>query len=417
LNNSLAAAALAVMMFLAVMPLSQGVVGNDLVSETLSILDLLQKQGIDVTVFRKVLNDVVQAADTKGATPITLSPESTQIVKDINRIGRKALKAVEVDLEKTRKALEIISTTYVYRTLNNPVSSTILDAARQLAESALDNVKEDGAEGLLKSSEILLEGFNSITGGGKLSLRIIRSETGEAETTIATIPTSKDVVRVYLSEEKTRAADNSVVTIRKAFINLGKTIIIQKETISNIQPAEDQNKEVHLGYNTALGAVIELREESTNRITLDKTEYDVAVKEFTFEQNSLRLLLSSNTSQSGRIIILDVDRGIARKYMQTEIAVKVDGKPAKLVDSVADMLSGKLDTPAYFLAITGKGLQIVLYIPHWSDKLVVIGPSTALSFQISVPGTLGAETQVWATTLAAVLLASSLLVRRFRERK
>jgi hypothetical protein len=110
LNNSLAAAALAVMMFLAVMPLSQGVVGNDLVSETLSILDLLQKQGIDVTVFRKVLNDVVQAADTKGATPITLSPESTQIVKDINRIGRKALKAVEVDLEKTRKALEIIST-------------------------------------------------------------------------------------------------------------------------------------------------------------------------------------------------------------------------------------------------------------------------------------------------------------------
>jgi hypothetical protein len=404
-------------MFLAVMPLSQGVVGNELVSETLSILDLLQKQGIDVTVFRKVLNDVVQAADTKGATAITLSPESTQIVKDINRIGRKALKAVEVDLEKTRKALEIISTTYVYRTLNNPVSSTILDAARQLAESALDNVKEDGSEGLLKSSEILLEGFNSITGGGKLSLRIIRSETGEAETTIATIPTSKDVVRVYLSEEKTRAADNSVVTTRKAFINLGKTIIIQKETISNIQPAEDQNKEVHLGYNTALGAVIELREESTNRITLDKTEYDVAVKEFTFEQNSLRLLLSSNTSQSGRIIILDVDRGIARKYMQTEIAVKVDGKPAKLVDSVADLLSGKLDTPTYFLAITGKGLQIVLYIPQWSDKLVVIGPSTALSFQISVPGTLGTETQVWATTLAAVLLASSLLVRRFRERK
>jgi hypothetical protein len=405
-------------MFLAVMPLSQGVVGNELVSETLSILDLLQKQGIDVTVFRKVLNDVVQAADTKGATAITLSPESTQIVKDINRIGRKALKAVEVDLEKTRKALEIISTTYVYRTLNNPVSSTILDAARQLAESALDNVKkEDGSEGLLKCSEILLEGFNSITGGGKLSLRVIRSETGEAETTIATIPTSKDVVRVYLSEEKTRAADNSVVTTRKAFINLGKTIIIQKETISNIQPAEDQNKEVHLGYNTALGAVIELREESTNRITLDKTEYDVAVKEFTFEQNSLRLLLSSNTSQSGRIIILDVDRGIARKYMQTEIAVKVDGKPAKLVDSVADMLSGKLDTPAYFLAITGKGLQIVLYIPHWSDKLVVIGPSTALSFQISIPSTLGTETQVWATTLAAVLLASSLLVRRFRERK
>jgi hypothetical protein len=269
----------------------------------------------------------------------------------------------------------------------------------------------------LKSSEILLEGFNSITGGGKLSLRVIRSEKGEAETTIATIPTSKDVVRVYLSEEKTRAADNSVVTTRKAFINLGKTIIIQKETISNIQPAEDQNKEVHLGYNTALGAVIELREESTNRITLDKTEYDVAVKEFSFEQNSLRLLLSSNTSQSGRIIILDVDRGVARKYMQTEIAVKVDGKPAKLVDSVADMLSGKLDTPAYFLAITGKGLQIVLYIPHWSDKLVVIGPSTALSFQISVPGTLGTETQVWATTLAAVLLASSLLVRRFRERK
>jgi hypothetical protein len=406
------------MMFLAVMPLSQGVVGSNLVSETLSILDLLQKQGIDVTVFRKVLNDVVQAADTKGATPITLSSESTQIVKDINRIGRKALKAVEVDLEKTRKALEIISTTYVYRTLNNPVSSTILDAARQLAESALDNVKkEDGSEGLLKSSEILLEGFNSITGGGKLSLRVIRSETGEAETTIATIPTSKDVVRVYLSEEKTRAADNSVVTTRKAFINLGKTIIIQKETISNIQPAEDQNKEVYLGYNTALGAVIELREESTNRITLDKTEYDVAIKEFTFEQNSLRLLLSSNTSQSGRIIILDVDRGIARKYMQTEIAVKVDGKPAKLVDSVADMLSGKLDTPAYFLAITGKGLQIVLYIPHWSDKLVVIGPSTALSFQISVPGTLGTETQVWATTLAAMLLASSLLVRRFRERK
>ncbi len=406
-----------VMMFLAIMVPVQGVVGNDLVSETLSILDLLQNKGIDVAVFRKVLSSAVQAADSKGAALITLSPESTQIVKDINRIGRKALKAVEVDFEKTKKAVEIISMTYVYRTLNNPVSSSILEAARQLAESALDNVKDDGAEGLLRGSEILLEGFNSITGGGKLSLRVMRSETGEAETTIATIPTSKDVVRVYLSEEKTKTADDSVVTTRKAFINLGKTIIIQKEIISNIQPPEDQNKEVLLGHNAALGAVIELREESTNRLALDKTEYDVVVKGYAFEQNSLRLLLSSNASQSGRIIILDVDREFARKYMQREVAVKVDGRPAKLVDSVADMLSGNLDTPAYFLAITGKGLQIVLFIPSWSDKLVVIGPSTALSFQISVPGTLGPETQVWATTLAAVLMASSLLIRRFRGRK
>jgi len=392
-----------------------GVEGNEfekLVSETLSLMDVLQKSGLDASIIRGVLNDAVKAVDS---SPQALTPVS--VIKDINRIVRKTVNALQVDYERTSKAFEIISKTYAYayKTLGDAVSASILDAARQLAESALDSIKEDSSLKLLGNSEILLEGLNRVTAGGKLNLRVSRSETGESETTVATIPTSRDVVRVYLSEEKTKTDDN-VVTTRKAFINLGNTIIIQKETISSVQPSATLVKEVHLGVNTALGAVVELREERANRFTLDKIEYDVVVKEYSLDQNSLRLLLSSNASHAGRVIILDVDRGIVRKYLQRDVAVKVDGKPAKLVDSVEDMLSGRLDSPSYFLAITAQGLQIVLYIPHWSDKLVVIGSSTALTFQISIPSTLGPETQLWATTFAALILASSVFVMRLRGR-
>jgi len=390
-----------------------GVEGNEfekLVSETLSLMDVLQKSGLDASIIRGVLNDAVKAVDS---SPQALTPVS--VIKDINRIVRKTVNALQVDYERASKAFEIISKTYAYKTLGDAVSASILDAARQLAESALDSIKEDSSLKLLGNSEILLEGLNRVTAGGKLNLRVSRSETGESETTVATIPTSRDVVRVYLSEEKTKTDDN-VVTTRKAFINLGNTIIIQKETISSVQPSATLVKEVHLGVNTALGAVVELREERANRFTLDKIEYDVVVKEYSLDQNSLRLLLSSNASHAGRVIILDVDRGIVRKYLQRDVAVKVDGKPAKLVDSVEDMLSGRLDSPSYFLAITAQGLQIVLYIPHWSDKLVVIGSSTALTFQISIPSTLGPETQLWATTFAALILASSVFVMRLRGR-
>ncbi|MEM2065981.1 MAG: hypothetical protein QXH59_05795, partial [Candidatus Caldarchaeum sp.] len=222
-------------------------------------------------------------------------------------------------------------------------------------------------------------------------------------------------VKIYVTQEAETYSNQTVTFSRSIYISLGNTIIIQKETERSLQPSE-QEKQLMVGENIGIGAILSLRKTNAQK-QLEKAEYDVKVVEHGFDRGFIRLVLTSDSSEQGRLIILDVDKSIQREYFPRDVSVRVNGEPAKLASSVSEVLSGELDKPAYFLAVTGGGLEIVLYIPSWSTKVVLIGSSSSLSYLISIPSLLGRENEFTATTLAAALLVIALVASRLKRTK
>ncbi|MEM2237154.1 MAG: hypothetical protein QXU87_00975 [Candidatus Caldarchaeum sp.] len=393
---------------------SLSIQGNENIRNAHTVLTKLKEAGFKVEVFENILTQ----AETRlkdPATPSTVLAEMQTTVSRLSRQLQKVWRFYEKDPEKAGKALSVLSDVYLLKSMAQGVAAALVDAAEQLFEQASDDA---GSSSLLSKAETLLEGVKTVLAGKPLNIKVRRTgeaEGEETEVSIASISTSREVVKVYFTEERLRYPNDTVVVSKNAFINLGNTLIIQRETVKSVGPANEE-KEIHLGENTAIGAVISLSRPS-NKLQLDKTEYDVVVQSYAFEQNLVRLVLSSTRENAGKLVIIDVDKSFMRNYLTRDITVRVDGSPAVLAQTVTEVLSGSSNEPKYFLAITGSGIQIVLYIPHWSTKVVIIGSSASLSFQISIPNIVGENMEWWATTIAAVSLVSAVAIGKLMGRR
>ncbi len=296
------------------------------------------------------------------------------------------------------------------------MAAYILDAAEQLIQQGSVTLSGEKAQDSYSKASILVEAGSNFLLGKGVDLRVIKGgeiDNQQLEIIIATINTSKGPVKIYVTQEKETSSNQTVTVSRSVYISLENTIIIQKETEKSHQPSEEE-KQLLIGENIGIGAILSLKKTDTQK-QIEKTEYDVKVLEHAFDGGYIRLVLSSESSEQGRLIILDVDKSIQREYFPRDVSVRVNGEPAKLASSVSEVLSGEIDKPAYFLALTGSGLQIVLYIPSWSTKVVLIGSSSSLSYLISIPSFVGRENEFAATTLAAAVLIIALVVNRLKR--
>jgi hypothetical protein len=298
------------------------------------------------------------------------------------------------------------------------MASYLLDAAEQLLQQETVSVLEGKTRDSFTKASVLVEAVGNVLKGRGVDVRVIKGgeeDRRQMEVSIATVTTSRGEVKIYVTQEAETYSNQTVTFSRSIYISLGNTIIIQKETERSLQPSE-QEKQLMVGENIGIGAILSLRKTNAQK-QLEKTEYDVKVVEHGFDRGFIRLVLTSDSSEQGRLIILDVDKSIQREYFPRDVSVRVNGEPAKLASSVSEVLSGELDKPAYFLAVTGGGLEIVLYIPSWSTKVVLIGSSSSLSYLISIPSLLGRENEFTATTLAAALLVIALVASRLKRTK
>lgn len=316
--------------------------------------------------------------------------------------------------DRAAKAAYALDEIYGLKEAAKGVSGSMLEAAERLIEQSLLTTEASRSEELLNDAVILTEAVKNIFQGRKLDIRVSKSDfsdTGESEVSIASVETSRGTVKIYQTEEIQRYSNQTIVVTKNSFINLGKTIIIQKEVNRNIERAAE-DREILVGKDIEIGAVLNIRK-ALNKPVLEKIEYDVAVSDYSLDRNLIRLVLSSeNTKKTGRLIIIDVDRSTMREFLARDVVVRVDGTPAKLASSIVEVLNGEAERPLYFLAITGRGIQIVLYIPTWSTKVVLIGPSSSLTYLISIPRVLGGDAQFLATTAAAVVFLTTLLITR-----
>ncbi|MCX8201324.1 MAG: hypothetical protein N3H84_04395 [Candidatus Caldarchaeum sp.] len=316
------------------------------------------------------------------------------------------------------RAAQVLDEIYGLRGQAAGVASMMVDAAEQLVEQSVAPGGLSRSDELLSNAMTLTEAVKNIIRGGPIDIKVSKSsysENDEAEISVASVSTSGGTVKIYVTEEVQRYNNETVVVTKSSFIGFGNTIIIQKEVIRNIQPTID-TREMVVGQNVAIGAVLNIRK-ALNQPALEKVEYDVAVRDYGFDRNYIRLVLTSQQSKTGRIIIIDVDKAMMKEYFPRDVSVRVDGTAAKLASDIVEVLNGDADRPTYFIAITGRGLQLVLYIPSWSTKVVLIGPSSSLSYLISIPNLLGVEAEFIATTAAAIILISALAIMRLTRPK
>ncbi|MCS6769819.1 MAG: hypothetical protein NZ570_05220 [Candidatus Caldarchaeum sp.] len=380
---------------------------------TKSLIQTLKTLGFDTQTLEQTVAGLEDSFKKSSADPA----EVVRAVEKINRQFQKVLHTYQQNPKSALKAFDILSRVYALRASASGFSAVLLDVSEQLVEQALNDKSEVHGGELLEKAQTLVESVQGVLAGKPINMKIVRSaESGgeEMEISIASIATTKEVVKVYLTEERFRYSNDTLVVSKNAFINLGNTVIIQKETVRNVKTSSEE-KTVLFGENKAIGAVLSLSRVS-NKLQLEKTEYDVFVQSHSFEQNHVRLVLSSSQPNAGKIVIIDVDKGFMKNYLPRDIAVRVDGVPAKLAESITELLIENSSEPKYFLAITGRGLQIVLYIPNWSTKVVIIGSASSLSFQIAIPGFWDQRFELIATTAGFILLMSFVLLGKVLRR-
>ncbi|MEM1955258.1 MAG: hypothetical protein QXN44_00820 [Candidatus Caldarchaeum sp.] len=375
-----------------------------------TVVQKLKSSGLDTQAFEKTISDV-ETALRQGSG----SMESGITLEKIHRQLTQVSAVLERDRQKAVKAYSLLSIIHYLRPLSTGFSAVLLDVSEQLVEQALKD-RQDVHPDLLPKAQALVDSVRGVFEGKPINLKVVRSADAggeETEISIASLSTANDVVRVFMTEERLRYSNNTVVVSKNAFISLGSTIIIQKETTRNVEPASE--KTVLLGENKAIGAVLSLSRQS-NKLQLEKTEYDVAVLSHSFEQNHVRLVLSSTKEAAGKLVIIDVDKDFMKNYLPRDISIRVDGTPAVLAQSITEILTEDSTEPKYFLALTGRGLQIVLYIPNWSTKVVIIGSASSLSFQIAIPGFWNREFELFATTVGFMLLMAFVFVAKVLRR-
>lgn len=389
-----------------------------LLSATISLAE-------EKTPFVKSVSDYIASFSAEGVelpniTSYVQMAGQSRDLSTLRRLLEFLWNVYQTDPQTGRQGVMVLDEIYGLRLEQKleGMASYLLDAAEQLLQQESVAVLEGKSRDSFTKASVLVEAVGNVLKGRGVDVRVIKGgevDGRQMEVSIATVTTSRGEVKIYVTQETGTYSNQTTTLSRSIYISLGNTIIIQKETERNLQPSE-QEKQLLVGENIGIGAILSLRKTNTQK-QLEKTEYDVKVVEQGFDRGFIRLVLASDSSEQGRLIILDVDKSIQREYFPRDVSVRVDGEPAKLATSVSEVLSGELDKPAYFLAVTGGGLEIVLYIPSWSTKVVLIGSSSSLSYLISIPSLLGRENEFTATTLAVAVLVLALVASRLKRTK
>ncbi|MEM1944807.1 MAG: hypothetical protein QXX57_03605 [Nitrososphaerota archaeon] len=395
-----------------------------------TIVQELSQMGFDVSSLKKLIGDVKASLDGISSTGSDrelgrVVVYARGLVERLERILPRLVAIAPERPELVLRSLQIIGGMEVLSASGsiNSLASSLLESGRNLVEDALTpDLDADHSGRLLSRAATLLAAAQQVVEGGQVTLKVSKAgdSPSNTEVNIAHILTSSQDIKVYQLEERTVYNNDTVVVIRRTIISVGNLTIIERETSRVADGASGSGaRAVEFGENVAMGAVIGLKRGAANRIDVEKTEFDVTLQSFSAEASIIRLVLSAPEGTPGRVLVVDIEREAASGLLIKEVAVRLDGKQVKIADSITDILQGSPSEPRYFIALTGSGLQLVIYIPKWSTRVVTIGPAAAQAFYFPVSDLADRSIQ-WISTVTAtvvlVLIAFAGWMRRERAR-
>ncbi|GBC69240.1 hypothetical protein HRbin01_00936 [archaeon HR01] len=390
----------------------------------LSILEQLRGKGLNVEELRGILQGLRDKLSSEIASQEKVEI-ATLIIQMRDRLERVLSKILlNTDRQGLVGQVLEITTDIVKLQLSGTltgIANSLIESGGGLVEDALSQgLEEKEALKLLSRSRTLVTAAQQIVGNGKVNLKISKGGDPDTEINIAHIQTSSQDIKVYQSEEKITYDNNTVVSIRRTIISVENTTIIERETYRISDGSGGvESRTVGVGEGLAIGAVLALKATGP-RIDVERTEFDITLNSYNIEGNLIRLILSAPDGTLGRLIVVDISREVSRGLSMREIAVRIDGKQVPVADNVVELLRGNASQPKYFIALTGNGVQLVIYVPKWSTRVITIGPAAVQVFYFPVSELAGNNLQWMATlsaTLVFVLIAVASYLKYWRPRE
>ncbi|MEM3397869.1 MAG: hypothetical protein QW724_03985 [Nitrososphaerota archaeon] len=90
------------------------------------------------------------------------------------------------------------------------------------------------------------------------------------------------------------------------------------------------------------------------------------------EKNRVKVRLKAPDNTSGRLFIVELSPEVVDLENIMGFNLTVNNEKAILASSFLDLASGIYDQPAYVFIISARGIQVLLYIPHFSEYIVEI---------------------------------------------
>jgi len=163
---------------------------------------------------------------------------------------------------------------------------------------------------------------------------------------------------VLISREK-------IVTVgNKTVVSISKELVYDKNKSRNIGQVSVEREQ------NIVGAWLKISVDAPPEIyKLDKV---VEAQIVEAEKNRVMIRLKAPDNTSGRLFIIELSPEVIDMENILGFNLTVNGEPAILASSLLDLASGTYDQPAYVFVISAKGVQILLYIPHFSEYIVEI---------------------------------------------
>ncbi|HIQ30239.1 MAG TPA: hypothetical protein EYH45_06720 [Candidatus Caldiarchaeum subterraneum] len=339
-------------------------------------------------------NGNYEAAAELAETAENIAGDVIDRVKELREaaqeLSEQRAEAAET-LSEVREELQRLEDRISQVAQNNTAINTLLQEIRDMLQSAQEVLDQNPvqAERLAKQAEELLDAVENMmediaredetpeemeeaTVLNKTETRIVYDNGTVVERNIEIVAANNTIIhKVKVSVETPGDVE---IVVEKKIITVGNRTIYQeiRKEIENGQVSISIEKV--LNTTSGLGAVvgIDVEQEDGGDVRVVKVENDVTVKPVAVGSNELELEIAAPDGTGSRIIIVDVDRNLINVTNPAEVTVLVNNQPIELANRIDEILANTPKTPKYVVVIAADGVQVLLYIPHFSSYLVTI---------------------------------------------
>ncbi len=137
------------------------------------------------------------------------------------------------------------------------------------------------------------------------------------------------------------------------------------------------------------------------------------------EKNRVRVRLKAPDNTSGRLFIIELSPELVEIENILGFNLTVNSEIAILASSLLDLASGIYDQPAYVFVISAKGVQILLYIPHFSEYIIEINAIIQRILEVfkeNLQRIFTIQVATYATIIATIILIASTAIIIYQKR-
>lgn len=204
--------------------------------------------------------------------------------------------------------------------------------------------------------------------------------------------------------------NGTALIVREKIVTVGnKTIVsISKELVyGSNEPRSIGQVSVEREQNL-IGAWVKVSKNTHPEIY--RIDEVIEAEVVNFEKNRVRVRLKAPDNTTGRLFVIELSPDLVDLQNIIGFNLTVNGESAILASSLLDLASETYDQPAYLFILSAKGVQVLLYLPHFSEYIVEINAILQEIFKVfheNLQKIFTPQATTYATVIATIIMLAS----------